>query len=83
MDLDAIIRALVQAGVSRPELIKKLDSIATDAEKRARRFQRQKMDDRATRERQLVDRIGRVLFFLHHSLQANRATEPTTGFMIS
>jgi len=76
IDLDARIRSLVQTGASRREIVRELDSIAIIAEKRAKRFERGKSADRhrAENERQLLARVGRLLFFLHHGVPADRAT---------
>ncbi len=77
IDLDARIRSLVQTGASRREIVRELDSIAIIAEKRAKRFERGKSADRyrAENERQLLARVGRLLFFLHHGVPADRATD--------
>lgn len=61
IDLDAKVHALVERGATRKEMFRELDDIAKAAEKRG---------DKAT-----VGRVGRLLFFLHHRMPADGATD--------
>ena len=75
--LDEEIGRLFDRGASRDEIRKRLSSIAESAEIRARRAGRGPKQTRYKRdeERRLVERVGRILFFLHHGVPADRATE--------
>ena len=42
IDLDAKIRSLVERNLPRKEIVSELDAIASDAESRAKRFERAK-----------------------------------------
>src|SRR6516164_1245650 len=68
IDLDAKIRSLVERNIPRKDIVSELDAIASDAESRAKRFERAKKKGdryRAESERALSARVGRILFFLH------------------
>ena len=77
IDLDAKIRSLVERNVPRKDIMRELDAIASAAEKRARRFERARKGERyrAADERALSARVGRLLFFLHHGVPAQGATD--------
>src|SRR6516225_2031775 len=69
IDLDAKMRSLVERNIPRKDIVSELDAIASDAESRAKRFERAKKKGdryRAESERALSARVGRILFFLHH-----------------
>jgi len=54
------------------------DTIASDSESRAKRFERAKKKGdryRAESERALSARVGQILFFLHHGVPAQGATD--------
>ena len=79
IDLDAKIRLLVERNIPRKDIVSELDAIASDAESRAKRFERAKKKKgdryRAESERALSARVGRILFFLHHGVPAQGATD--------
>src|SRR6516162_6140591 len=78
IDLDAKIRSLVERNIPRKDIVSELDAIASDAESRAKRFERAKKKGdryRAESERALSARVGRILFFLHHGVPAQGATD--------
>ena len=78
IDLDAKIRSLVERNIPRKDIVSELDAIASDAESRAKRFERAKKKGdryRAESERALSARAGRILFFLHHGVPAQGATD--------
>src|SRR5215475_8509914 len=65
IDLDAKIRSLVERNIPRKDIVSELDAIASDAESRAKRFERAKKKGdryRAESERALSARVGRMLF---------------------
>src|SRR5262249_3341503 len=76
IDRDAKIRSLVERNIPRKEIVSELDAIASDAESRAKRFERAKKKGdryRAESERALSARVGQILFFLHHGVPAQGA----------
>ena len=78
IDLDAKVRSLVERKVPRKEIVSELEAVASAAESRAKRFERAKKKGdryRAETERALGARVGRILFFLHHGVPAQRATD--------
>jgi len=78
IDLDAKIRSLVERNIPRKDIVSELDAIASDADSRAKRFERAKKKGdryRAESERVLSARVGRILFFLHHGVPAQGATD--------
>src|SRR5262245_60498060 len=78
IDLDAKIRSLVERNVPRKDIVSELDAIASDADSRAKRFERAKKKGdryRTESERALSARVGRILFFLHHGVPAQGATD--------
>ena len=65
IDLDSKIRSLVERNIPRKDIVSELDAIASDAESRAKRFERAKKKGdryRAESERALSARVGRMLF---------------------
>ena len=76
IDIDATVRSLAERTASRKEIAHELDSIASAAETRVKRYARAMKDQRsrAAEERVTVNRIGRLLFFLHHGSPALGAT---------
>jgi hypothetical protein len=70
IDLDAKVRSLVENGASRRDIMRELDTIATAAERRAKRLPR----TRRHRKRAIVERVGRLLFYLRHGTPAFDAT---------
>jgi hypothetical protein len=77
VDIDAKVRALVESGATRKDIFRELDAIAIAAEKRAKQYARATKDQRprAQEERAVVARVGRLLFFLHHGMPADGATD--------
>ena len=83
IDLDAKIRSLVERNVPRKDIVRELEAIASDAESRAKRFERAKKKGdryRAESERALSARVGR---FLHNGVPAQGALILTFSSMIS
>jgi hypothetical protein len=72
IDLDARIRSLVERGASRKEIIRALKDLVTAAQRRARR---QSVLSKRKEEMAIVDRIGRLLFFLRRGVPAQSATD--------
>jgi hypothetical protein len=73
IDLDAKVRSLVENGASRGDIMRELDTIATAAERRAKRLPRTRRH-RTQDERAIVERVGRLLFYLRHGTPAFDAT---------
>jgi len=72
-DLDKRVRDLVDGGASPQEIFNDLDRIATAAEKRLRLYKQP--TPLVYEDQQLRDRIGRILYYLHHRAPAQGATD--------
>jgi hypothetical protein len=77
VDIDAKVRALVEGGATRKDMIRALKDMDATANHEAKRLARGTKDERARarEERANVDRLGRLLFFLQDGRPADRATE--------
>jgi hypothetical protein len=73
IDLDAKVRSLVENGASRRDIMRELDTIATAAERRVKRLPRTRRH-RTQGEKAIVERVGRLLFYLRHGTPAFDAT---------
>ena len=68
IDLDAKIRSLVERNIPRKDIVSELDAIASDAESRAKRFERAKKKGdryRAESERALSARSFYIMACQH------------------
>jgi hypothetical protein len=72
-DLDKRVRGLVDRGASPQKIYKDLDRIATAAEKRLRGYKQP--TPLVYEDQQLRDRVGRILYYLHHRAPAQGATD--------
>jgi hypothetical protein len=70
IDLDAKIRSLVERNIPRKDIVSELDAIASDAESRAKRFERAKKKG-AGGEREGTQRPSRADTFLFTSWRAS------------
>jgi hypothetical protein len=77
VDIDAKVRALIEHGATRKDMLRELVAVATAAEKRAKQYARGTKDQRprAQEERAIATRVGRLLFFLHRGTPADGATD--------
>ena len=74
-DLDSRVRRLIDGGASRAGVKHFLEGVDAAAKRQARGLQGNREDrDRARNATQTVDRVGRLLFFLHHGTPAQGAT---------
>ena len=72
-DLDQRVRGLVDRGASPQEIHNDLERIATAADKRLRRYKQP--TPLVYEDQQLRDRIGPILYYVHHRSPARGATE--------
>ena len=72
-DLDKRVRDLADRGASPQEIYDDLDRIATAADKRLRQYKQP--TPLVYEDQQLRDRIGRILYYVHHRAAAQGATE--------
>ncbi len=72
-DLDKRVRDLVDRAASLREIYNDLDRIATAADKRLRGYKQP--TPLVYEDQQLRDRIGRIVYYVHHRAPAQGATE--------